>query len=163
MSDEEIDAEETLFQRYALAVLWFQTTNLRIVQQSLTSSDIENPFDEEVDPLSFTAGDIKWKKDNNWMTSKGMCTWHGITCHSNPINIDTDTDLSGDDYDYHVAILNITSNNVRGILPKEVYTAFGKLRALDVSRNGFAGSIAKEVGMLSDLQDLFVFENSFSG
>jgi len=156
-NDNDIDKERALFERYALAVLWFQTNDLQIVQESMTGSNVEDPFDAPYNPLDLTAEDIEWNKNNNWMSSKGLCLWHGITCHPH--------DTYGEKYDgdFYVAILNLTSNNVNGILPREVYTGFNRLKALDLSRNELEGTILPEIGKLEDLEDLFIFENNFSG
>lgn len=153
----DIDEEQTLFQRYALAVLWYQTNDLQIVKQSMTGSDVENPFETPFDPLELTEDDIKWNRDTNWMSSKGLCLWHGITCHPH--------DMFGEKYDgdFYVAILNLTKNNAHGIVPREVFTGFNKLKALDLSENELEGTIGRELGLLEDLEDLFIFHNNFSG
>ncbi|KAL9184973.1 hypothetical protein ACHAXT_002750 [Thalassiosira profunda] len=154
----DVDRERALFNRYALAVLWFQTTDLRIVEQSMTASNIEDPFDNAVDPLEFTQEDVAWHRSQNWMTGRGLCLWQGVTCH--PKEEDGDEKYDGD---FYVSILNLTDNNVKGVVPREVYTGFEKLKALDLSRNGMKGTIGRELGMLKDLEDLFLFENDFSG
>jgi len=153
----DIDAEQTLFQRYALAVLWYQTSDLQIVQQSMTGSHVENPFENPFDPLELTEEDIKWKKDTNWMSEKGLCLWEGVTCHPH--------EAYGErfDGDFYVSILNLTGNNAHGIVPQEVFTGFGKLKALDLSKNELEGTIGGELGQLGDLEDLFLFDNNFSG
>ena len=157
VTGNEIDDERALFQRYALAILWYQTNDLRIVHESLSGEEIVNVFDEDYDPLALTEEDIKWNQSTNWLSEKGFCLWHGVTCHPH--------EQLGEkfDGDFYVAILNITSNNIHGILPREVYTALNKMKALDVSKNRFAGPVEGDIGMLSDLQDLFLFENGFSG
>lgn len=146
VSGADVDAEQSLFQRYALATLWFQTNDLQIVKQSMTGRDVEDPFDEPFDPLDLTLDDIRWRNSDNWMSSKGLCLWHGVTCHPHG--------KYGQKYDgdFYVEILNLTSNNVYGILPREVFTGFGKLKALDLSQNELEGTIGYELGMLKDLE-----------
>jgi hypothetical protein len=61
------------------------------------------------------------------------------------------------DDDYHVSVLNLTNNNVHGVLPREVFTAFARLTSLDVSRNALGGTIGGEVGSLLELEGRFVF------
>ncbi|EJK43637.1 hypothetical protein THAOC_37900 [Thalassiosira oceanica] len=157
IAENEIDDERALFQRYALAVLWHQTNDLQVVRESLSGEEIANVFDEGYTPVALTKEDIEWNQSTNWMSEKGLCLWHGVTCHPH--------EQLGEkfDGDFYVAILNITSNNIHGILPREVYTAFNRMVALDVSKNRFAGPIAGDIGMLSELQDLLLFENGFSG
>ena len=164
MSGSDVDTERTLFQRYALAVIWYQTTNLEIVKESMTGSQVENPFENknDIDPLTFTQKDITWNRNTNWLSNKGLCSWHGITCHPHDdITGNNDNDTSDDDW--YVSILNLTDNNINGIVPREVYTGFNKLKALDLSRNGLKGTLMKELGEMKDLEDLFLFENNFSG
>ena len=157
LTGTDIDVEQTLFERYALATLWYQTNDLLIVQQSMTGSDVEDPFDMPFNPLDLTKEDIQWNKNTNWMSEKGICLWFGVTCHPH--------DTYGEKYDgdFYVAILNLTSNNVNGIVPREVYTGFNRLKALDLSKNELEGTIGRELGLLTDLEDLFIFENNFSG
>jgi len=157
VTGNEIDDERALFQRYALAVLWYQTNDLQVVHESLSGEEIVNVFDEGYNPLALTEDDIEWNQSTNWMSEKGLCLWHGVTCHPH--------EQLGEkfDGDFYVAILNITSNNIHGILPREVYTALNRMKALDVSKNRFAGPVEGDIGMLGDLEDLFLFENGFSG
>jgi hypothetical protein len=166
LTGSDVDLEETLFQRYALAVLWYQTTTLDIVKATSTSSMVvsdSNPFDNTIEgetsdaSSTLSQNDITWKTSTNWLSDKGLCVWHGITCHP------YDTTGVKFDGDFHVAILNLTDNNVNGVLPNEVFTAFVKMNVLDLSRNELAGSIGREIGRLIDLQDLFLSSNHFTG
>jgi hypothetical protein len=54
--------------------------------------------------------------------------------------------------DFHVAILNLTDNNIHGEIPREIFVGLGKMQALDLSANGLGGEIGMEVGELRDLQ-----------
>lgn len=82
MTGPNIDEEHQLFERYALAVLWFQTNDLTIVRESMTSRNyVEDVFDVPFDPLTLTREQIAWNSNGNWMTEKGYCSWHGVTCH----------------------------------------------------------------------------------
>lgn len=144
MTGNNVDNEIALFQRYALAVFWFQTTDTEIVEESLDIS-VENP------------SDIAWNNADGWMTSKGLCLWHGVTCHPH--------ESYGVKYDgdFHVAMLNLTSNNIHGVLPDELFTAFLKMTVLDLHENELAGTLGRELANMVELEDLFLNGNSFEG
>lgn len=157
--DEE-DAQQQLFHRYALTVLWFQTTHPDIVadtkknQLGLTIGDgtaesnrydgMGNSFSDNNDIVS--SNDIQWRQSTNWLSSKGLCLWHGVTCHPH------DEYGVKFDGDYNVAILNLTENNLHGVLPREVWVSLRKVKALDLSGNQLEGTIGSEVGELADLE-----------
>lgn len=138
------DVETALLQRYALAVIWFQTTDTTVVEESLNIT-IENP------------SDIVWRNADGWMTPKGFCLWHGVTCHPHQ-----NYGLKYDG-DFHVAVLNLTANNIHGVLPDELFTAFLKLNVLDLSNNHLVGTIGRDLANLSELEDLLIGGNSFEG
>ncbi|KAL7479963.1 hypothetical protein ACHAW6_005681 [Cyclotella cf. meneghiniana] len=144
LTGEQVDDEEALFQRYALAVFWFQTTDAEIVNGG---DGRGGPFrgDDEGEK-ELTLQEIRWRESTNWMTEKGFCL----------------CGLRYDD-DFYVAILNLTDNNIHGVVPREVYMAFTKMKALDISLNELGGSIRREIGALTDLQDLYLQSNQFTG
>ena len=177
MSGADVDAERSVFQRYALAVLWYQTTDLGAVQMSATGRDVVDPFDVPYNPMDLTRDDIRWTDDENWMSGRGLCLWRGVTCHpgrrpgSDPGEMYVPEMATGGhdgggtggagagryDGDFYVRSLNLTGNNVYGVVPREVYTAFDKLISLDLSRNALEGTIGREVGSLLELEGrLFV-------
>lgn len=117
-----------LLERYALAVLYYSTAGT---------------FDH-VDPKGF------WTKQDNWMTTKGICTWHGITCG-----------LSPDTYegDGAVTALELAGNFLQGSFPSEL-AALSKLITLDLSTNNVVGHLPSELQELSDLRYLFLGQNN---
>ncbi len=152
-----LENEHALFQRYALATLYYQTTDIHIVRQSLTGHHVKDPFELPFNPLDLQKEDIKWRNNENWLSGLGYCAWHGITCHprsnsggggegSASAMPDNEND------DYYVSSLNLTNNNLNGIIPHELYTAFPKLRVLDISKNEMGGTIGREIGLLVHLQ-----------
>lgn len=155
---DELDAEGALFQRYALAVFWYQTNDLEVVKESMTGPDVDDPFDEPFNPLTLTQSDIEWKRSANWMSEKGLCLWEGIACHE--MYGRPQKNYNGD---FYVSALNVTGNNVHGVMPREVYTALTRLNALDVSANVLEGTIGSELGYLIELEDLYLHGNDFSG
>jgi hypothetical protein len=154
ITGEQVDLEEALFERYALAVLWFATTDLDIVNNK---RDESRPFQGKdnngYDKEELTASDIQWKQSTDWLSGQGFCEWHGIICHPDVTSL---TPNSHFDEDFHVAILNLTDNNLHGMVPREVYMALSKMQALDLSMNKLEGGIGREVGELKDLQGRFI-------
>eukprot|EP00804_Cyclotella_cryptica_P010016 CCRYP_015420-RK/>CCRYP_015420-RK protein AED:0.23 eAED:0.23 QI:538/0.66/0.5/1/0.66/0.75/4/0/721 len=170
LTGEQVDREEGLFERYALAVFWFQTTDLAIVNGGSgggsRNGGPDRPFrteEEEEDEVEFTMQEIQWRESTNWLTEKGFCLWHGVICHPVPQSTAHGASSVRYDDDFHVAILNLTENNIHGLVPREVYMAFTKMQALDLSWNELGGAIGREIGALRDLQDLFLQSNQFTG
>ena len=139
ITGEEIDQEEALFERYALVVLWFATTDKSIVNGKNATSNIKT--------------DISWKKSTDWLSSSGFCQWYGIICHP---DIMSSNPMSHFHDDFHVAILNLTDNNIHGEVPRELYMALSKMQSLDLSGNELGGEIGLEIGELKDLQGQFM-------
>jgi hypothetical protein len=167
ISPTAIDDEAALFQRYALAVFYYQTTDINIVQMTTTGHDIEDPFDVPYNPMELTSNDIQWTNNEYWLSNTGLCLWYGITCHPRVEEDDSQESNNNDssnDRDYYVSALNLTANNIYGIIPREVYTAFTKLTLLDISYNAIEGTLsAHDISKLSNLQDLFLHNNNLSG
>lgn len=141
---EALDKEEALFERYALVVFWYSTTDLNIV-----NSQRYNRRHLEEKKESYTQSDIEWKQSTDWLTSSGFCQWHGIVCHPDVMSSNPNSHYNDD---FHVAILNLTDNNIHGKIPREIFVGLGKMQALDLSANGLGGEIGMEVGELRDLQ-----------
>lgn len=150
----QFENEHALFQRYALATLYYQTTDVHIVRQSLTGQHVKDPFELPFNPLDLQTEDIQWRNNDNWLSGLGYCSWHGISCHSRGGGGEGSASAlpENNDVDYYVSSLNLTSNNLNGIIPHEIYTAFPKLRVLDISKNELGGTIGREIGLLVQLQ-----------
>jgi hypothetical protein len=143
MSGEELDKEEALFERYALAVFWFATTDIDSIHRKLEDGQ-----------ETITESDIQWKQSTDWLSSSGFCQWHGIVCHPDVMSSNPNSHFNDD---FHVAILNLTDNNIHGEIPREVFVGLSKMQALDLSGNSLSGKIGREVGELRDLQGEFCF------
>ncbi|KAL7462465.1 hypothetical protein ACHAXS_002850, partial [Conticribra weissflogii] len=171
---DENDAQVQLFHRYALTVLWFQTTHPDVVADTKKNGLGSNTgdgtaesnrydgndnsfFDNQGNNRGVSPNEIQWKQSTNWLSSKGLCLWHGVTCHPH------DEYGVKFDGDYHVAILNLTENNLHGVLPREVWVSLKKVKALDFSGNELEGTVGREIGELTDLEDLFLSSNELTG
>jgi len=88
-------------QRFAMACIYYATYAK------------ENEYTEEE---SLMEG---WDNSTNWLSEKGVCEWHGVTCNSN--NFTVALDLSG--------------NNLAGTFPNEFSIMAPALEYLDISSN----------------------------
>jgi hypothetical protein len=154
ITGEELDKEEALFERYSLVVFWYATTDLSIVNHSQQQRRNNNrrhlaEGEQQQQLESYTQSDIEWKQSTDWLTSSGFCQWHGIVCHPDVMSSNPNSHYNDD---FHVAILNLTDNNIHGEIPREVFVGLGKMQALDLSANALGGEIGMEVGELRDLQ-----------
>lgn len=146
ITGQQLDKEEALFERYALVVFWFATTDLNVVN---SQHDNRRRLQDGVSSTEYTQSDIQWKQSTDWLTSSGFCQWHGIVCHPDVTSSNPNSHYNDD---FHVAILNLTDNNIHGEIPREVFVGLSKIQALDLSANGLGGEIGREVGELKDLQ-----------
>ena len=132
-------SHEFIFERYALACLWYATFDYARLY------DAEHPPKQGEDKLP------NWSSTNNWMTPTPICSWFGVTCHES-----SGADGSIDQF-------NITNNGVRGFVPDEFYRGLTDVSVLDLSHNLFNGTIADGVGHWEDLRLLYLNQNFFTG
>ncbi|HYG03930.1 MAG TPA: T9SS type A sorting domain-containing protein [Chryseosolibacter sp.] len=85
-----------------------------------------------------------WTNKTNWLTGP-LNTWHGVT-------------TNGD----RVTQLNLSGNNLRGMLPGEIVNLTG-LTLLDLNSNLIGGEIPATIGNLSNLLVLNLGANRFTG
>ncbi|GFY99644.1 leucine-rich repeat transmembrane protein kinase family protein [Actinidia rufa] len=100
------------------------------------------------------------------------CSWSGVTCDKNftkVIALDLSMNnlggvLSGDQFKIFTSLvdLNLSYNSFSEKFPTGVFN-LTNLRSLDVSRNNFSGQFPNGVSNLSHLVVLDAFSNSFSG
>ena len=92
------------------------------------------------------AGGPNWTDNANWLSSRPLEEWHGITVNEDGL----------------VTELVLDGNNLAGDLPPEI----GKLESLTrlaLNRNGLTVAIPLELGSLSNLSILGLARNSLSG
>ena len=90
-----------------------------------------------------------WINQNRWMSSYGICAWHGIQCHHRPGTEPTDNSF---DDEGDVILLNMTDNNIRGTIPTELFTAHPYMRWMSLAGNGIFGTLPSEIGYLDDIR-----------
>lgn len=122
---DTVTAEQALLQRYALAVLFFSVypkvsnngldSNGRRAQTLLGDTDIKNQEAMEQD----------------WLTDKHICEWHGVTC---------------DDMFESVITIELPHHNLQGTIPREVLVgnSLPYMRELVLSHNQLYGKLPKQ-------------------
>lgn len=165
--------------RYSLAVFYFSTHGNEMFQvATLNTTETIAPQDEDADlgvgetPLQLpadsettTMGDDlaaqpNWIQESGWLSGLGYCSWYGVECHHRE-----GTSIYNTRYDDNngLILLNMTENNVRGKVPREIFVANPDIRWFSVSGNGFYGEIPTEIGTLTLMRYLSFANNFFTG
>lgn len=131
----------------------------------------------------FSSNGNEWKTSDNWMSSKGHCSWYGIQC----VARDNDEEESGisktyDDND-HITAIVMTKNGMEGTIPPE-FQSLSNTQTIDMSentisgslpefhpslkylllkQNALAGSIPESISELKNLHGLDLSKNRFKG
>lgn len=140
--------DDMILQRYALATFFFAT-----YVASEEEEESSGPDGTIVPPGE------GWVNSQHWMTAKGICLWYGVSCMPH-------LHEGKEEYHYNennaVVHLNLTANNVKGTLPREI-AALEDLVTLDLGKNKLKGRIPYEIGGLKELVNLYLIENEFTG
>ncbi|KAL7471270.1 hypothetical protein ACHAXS_011594 [Conticribra weissflogii] len=151
-----------LGQRYGLAVLWFSTTETEyewhVPEEYVNKVGVPENQDGGSGRRQLNEPST-WTNHDGWLSELGICGWEGVKCYPHDdFGLDHDGNMDGD-----VSRLEMSKNNMKGLLPMEVYTSLPYLSYLDFSDNGFAGTIAPEIGRLVDLEHFNLTSNSIGG
>lgn len=92
-----------------------------------------------------TNGD-NWTNKTNWCSDKPLNEWHGVYTDNNN----------------RVHIINLSSNNLSGVLPAEIGN-LQELTSFNVNSNNIGGSIPESIGNLLKLQDFSAEYNKLGG
>ena len=99
---------------------------------------------EALDNLYSTTLGEHWLRQ--WDTSSAPCARYGVRCRG-------DT----------VVALELSSNNLQGVMPSSLALALPNLEVLDLSHNVLSGTIPQTVGGLVFLTHLLLAQNRFTG
>ena len=91
-------------------------------------------------------GGAKWTNNTNWLTSRALSTWYGVT-----------TDSQG-----RITELNLTSNQLKGELPPQMAN-LTNLEILALGENQLTGTVPNWLNSLTNLQELYLWGNKLTG
>lgn len=165
----QLDPDDAfILPRYSLAVFYFSTHGNEMFQvatinitQDMPSKEAGGDAAEEViqpppEGETTTMGDElaaqpNWVRESGWLSGQGYCSWFGVECHHRE-----GTSIYNTRYDDNngLILLNMTENNVRGKVPREIFLANPDIRWFSLSGNGFFGEIPAEIGTLTQMRKL---------
>jgi len=97
--------------------------------------------------IYFSLGGEEWINNDNWLSKRHACDWHGMRCNLKKNLIDID----------------LSMNNLRGILPAE-FNLFEDVRSLLLSRNEISGDVPWDaLGNMKSLGILYLDDNKLTG
>jgi len=137
-------SDERLFQRYALATLYFSTAG------------------------------IQWTKSDGWTTTLDECKWYGVSgCDEADSEKIVSIELFGNNlmgtippelfiFIPNVINLNLANNQLRGEIPSEI-GKLTKVNILELAENELTGQIPSDIGMLYNADHIFLQSNLLVG
>ncbi|KAL7519562.1 hypothetical protein ACHAWX_004320 [Stephanocyclus meneghinianus] len=143
-SDGQGYDDKRLYQRYALATLYFAT------------------------------GGVQWNNNKGWVTSVDECGWFGISgCGDADNEAVVSIELFGNNlvgpipseffvYFSDLMVLNLAGNHLKGSIPTSV-GALTSLNILELAENELTSHIPSELGKLTNLDHLFLQSNNLEG
>lgn len=116
-------------------------------QQAITIKQTDNDGEREalIALYKATNGD-GWTNKTNWCSDKPLSEWYGVYTNNND----------------RVHIIDLSSNNLSGVLPKEIGN-LQELESFNVNNNNIGGSIPESIGNLSKLEIFSVEWNKLGG
>ena len=148
--------QQAILIRYSLAVLLYSTS-----MNSMTTS-----YDLETSVVTPELEDWSWNRRDKWLSASSVCSWYGLTCFG--LFDETGRVLPGsstspvilESHNPILISLNLTSNNLIGSLPSELFTGLGSsCQLLDLSQNDLSGTLPKEIGHATGLHKLDLTSN----
>ncbi|KAL9186326.1 hypothetical protein ACHAXT_005564 [Thalassiosira profunda] len=173
----QMDPESVyLPQRFGLAALWFATIgegygwhlpgqanddDKEYGDDAYYDDGYDDAFDNEGSGNRRKLKDAppaSWNRHDAWMSGAGVCGWHGVRCHPRE-----DGDVHDPNNDGDVSHLELRGNNLRGLIPEEIYATLPYLKVLDLSGNGLAGTLSADVAQWERLESLNLTANDVAG
>eukprot|EP00978_Attheya_sp_CCMP212_P029307 scaffold103639_cov67-Attheya_sp.AAC.6 len=145
---------QSLLQRYALAVFYFSTT--KDDSKWLGCGPTEEPTDTDCTAFQLlSSGKVplenrKYREIPNqkqWLKGTNECEWYGISCQA----------------EGRVVGIKLAGNNLKGTIPEEIGFFDNSVIEIELSVNQLTGTIPSEVGLLSLLFAFDVNYNKLTG
>ena len=112
-----------------------------------------------------------WKHNDNWLTSRPLDDWYGVTTGPDGvIRLDLENNgLDGRIRTYSIiplsklTYLDLSSNNISGNIPPEISEYIKELKRLYLEKTSISGVLPYQLGDLANLVDLRVHEAKLVG
>jgi hypothetical protein len=158
LTDEDpanlLEDDDALLERYALATFYFSTyVYAEIVDAEQANDNADSSSNSPDDNNILTGG---WTYMDYWMSEKGICMWFGVSCAP---RIKQGVQEVHYNENSNVLRLNLTYNNVRGVVPSEL-SALENLISLDLGNNYLQGKIPTVFANMKGLRK-FMFNDSW--
>lgn len=118
-----------------------------LVSDPVELSDVEairTRFSLAVLYFSMHENNMKWKNEQHWLSAYPVCLWHGITCRGD------------DDTVERVHSINLADQGLAGTIPRELSLLELDIHFMDLSSNRVTGSIPSEIGVLKNMQHIYL-------
>ena len=112
-----------------------------------------------------------WQRNDNWLTSRPLDYWYGVTTDADGVAVRLDLEnngLEGKILTYSIVhldqltYLDLSSNDISGNIPPEI-SELEDLECLYLEKTSISGTLPRELGSLSNLIDLRVHEAKLVG
>lgn len=117
--------------------------------------------------LFFGMGGSRWRSSDNWMSSRGICSWQGVECAPKEQEASAETNYAPYtttyDEDTFVIGIKLKSNLLKGSLPDEFGTAFEELVTIDLEDNQLYGTLPVALSQSQHLSNLLLGHNLLTG
>jgi len=149
--------QQAVLLRYSLAVLFYAT-----------SSTAMSAYDVETAVIEPEQQECIWNRNDRWLSGQSICTWYGVTCsglfdesgRTLPESSSSSLPIILDNSNPILLSINLTSNNLAGSLPSELFSGLGSsLQLLDLSWNDLSSTLPTEIGHASGLHRLDLTAN----
>ena len=114
---------------------------------TLTSIPAATPNDRAILVALYNANNgLNWSTTTNWLTSRPIGEWYGVTTNTNG----------------RVTELDLSANGLNGPIPSQL-GSLSNLQRLLLYENQLSGSIPSQLGNLANLREIWIYDNHLSG
>jgi len=117
-----------------------QTTNH---VKSMLDADLDDQELEGLMLLYLHTNGEDWINSHNWIHTKEKSQWRGVTCNNQG----------------QVTEINLSDNNLHGIIPDGIFDKFEYLEVLDLSKNELYGELTETIEQLKNAQIIRLNDN----